>query len=216
MTPKEQALSLYKKVFYEDGEDFAKIFTDKYFDKCCRFLECDGKIASMLYLLDCTVFDGNKTYPAFYLYAAATDPDYRNKGLMSKLINSALAEDKLIITKPANDRLFGFYEKFGFTVCSFKDEIKKEFQKEETLDFEQYIILRKKLLKNIPHIILTDEEFSLDGFTLFGNGTYCAATDQNGEIKEYINGKVPQSKKPFAMWNKKTDISSLYFGIAMD
>lgn len=215
MTLKEQALSLYKKVFYEDGEDFAKTFTDKYFDKCCRFSKKDGKVVAMLYLLDCTVFDGEQTHSAFYLYAAATDPNYRNQGLMSKLINSALAEDKLIITKPANDKLFSFYEKFGFNICSFKDEIKKEFPKEETLGLEQYIQLRKKLLKTVPHIMLSDEKFALDGFNLFGNGTYCAATDENGEIKEYINGETPQDQKPFAMWNKNTG-HNLYFGIAMD
>lgn len=215
MNFKEQALSLYKKVFHEDGEDFAKTFTDKYFDKCCRFIEKDGKIVSMLYLLDCKVFDGEATYSAFYLYAAATHPDYRNKGLMSKLISSVLKEDKVIITKPANDKLFSFYEKFGFAVCSFKDEIKKEFPKEETLNLEQYIELRKKLLINIPHIVLSDAEFALDSLNLFGNGVYVAAVDEDGKVKEYINQKVLKAEKPFAMWNKNTG-HNLYFGIAMD
>ncbi len=216
MTLKEQALSLYKKVFYEDSEDFAKTFTDKYFDKCCRYILCDGKMVAMLYLLDCVVFDGEKNHPALYLYAAATDPDYRNRGLMSKLIDSVLKENKTIVTKPANQSLFSFYENFGFTVCSFKDETKKEFPKEETLNTEQYIALRKKLLRNIPHIILTDEEFALDSFTLYGNDTYCAAVDENGQIKEYIDQNVLKNKKPFAMWNKNTDNNKLYFGIAMD
>ena len=215
MTLKEQAQSLYKMVFYEDDEDFAKTFTDKYFDNSCRFIEKDGKIVSMLYLLDCKVFDGEETYSAFYLYAAATHPDYRNKGLMSKLISSVLKEDKVIITKPANDKLFSFYEKFGFTVCSFKDEIKKEFPKEETLNLEQYIELRKKLLINIPHIVLSDTEFALDSLNLFGNGVYVAAVDEDGKVKEYINQKVLKAEKPFAMWNKNTG-HNLYFGIAMD
>lgn len=215
MNFKEQALSLYKMVFCEDSEDFAKTFTDKYFDKFCRFIEKDGKIVSMLYLLDCKVFDGEATYSAFYLYAAATHPDYRNKGLMSKLISSVIKEDKVIVTKPANDELFSFYEKFGFTICSFKDEIKKEFPKTEELNVKQYIELRKQLLTNIPHIILSDEEFALDGLTLFGNGAYVAAVDEDGMVKEYINQKVSKAQKPFAMWNKKAD-NSLYFGLAMD
>ncbi len=215
MTLKEQALSLYKKVFHEDSEDFAKTFTDKYFDKSCRVIEKDGKIVSMLYLLDCKVFDGETTYSAFYLYAAATHPDYRNRGLMSKLISSVLKEDKVIVTKPANDELFSFYEKFGFTVCSYKDETKNRFPKTEALNVKQYIALRKKLLLNIPHIILSDEEFTLDGLTLFGNGAYVAAVDEDGKVKEYINQKASKAQKPFAMWNKKAD-NNLYFGIAMD
>lgn len=216
MTLKEQALSLYKKVFYKDSEDFAKTFTEKYFDKSCRFIEKDGKIVSMLYLLDCKIFDGETTYSAFYLYAAATHPDYRNRGLMSQLISSVLKEDKVIVTKPANDELFSFYEKFGFTVCSYKDETIKEFPKNQKLNIKQYIALRKKLLKTVPHILLLDEEFTLNGLTLFGNGTYIAALDEDGKIKEYLCQKIPEAQKPFAMWNKKSVSKTLFFGIAMD
>lgn len=214
MTLQEQALSLYKEVFSEDTEEFAEKFTNKYFDKCCRYKTVDGKIVSMLYLLDCSIFDGNKTKKAKYLYAAATHPDYRGKGLMAELINKAVKQEQNIVTKPATESLFSFYEKFGFKVCSFKDEIRKEFKKEETVDTKQYIKLRKELLKNIPHILLLDEEFTLDGLTLYGKETYCAAVDdETGEVKEYIDGKFRQDKTPFAMATTK---ESLYFGIAMD
>ena len=76
MTLKEQALSLYKEVFSEDTEEFAESFTNRYFDKYCRYKTENGKIVSMLYLLDCAVFDGEKTSAAKYLYAAATHPDF--------------------------------------------------------------------------------------------------------------------------------------------
>lgn len=215
MQKKEEALSLYQKVFAEDSAEFARTFTDKYFDMCCRYIERDGKIVSMLYLLDCKVFNGDETYHAFYLYAAATDPDYRNRGLMSELLNEVLKENKVIITKPANEKLFHFYEKFGFKTCSYKDKVKKKFGAEERLNTCQYINLRKKLLENIPHIMLNDEEFALEGLTLYGNGCYCAAIDEDGETKEYIDKNVSKSKKPFAMWNKEIN-ASFYFGIAMD
>lgn len=215
MTLKEQALSLYKLVFYEDDENFANAFTEKYFDKCCRYELSGGKMVAMLYLLDASIFDGKETYPALYLYAAATHPEYRNQGIMSKLINSACKEGKTIVTKPATQELFGFYEGLGFSVCSFKDKIEKEFPKEEILNKELYIALRKNLIKTLPHIILSDEEFALDGFTLYGNGTYCAAVDEEGKIKEYISGELSKSNPPFAMWNKKEE-GNLYFGLAMD
>lgn len=214
MTLKEQALSLYKEVFSEDTEEFAEKFTNRYFDKCCRYKTENGKIVSMLYLLDCAVFDGEKTSAAKYLYAAATHLDFRGKGIMAKLINEALLEQEIIVTKPANKSLFSYYEKFGFKVCSFKDEIKESFKSEEKISLNQYVALRKKLLKNTPHILLLDDEFTLDGFTLYGNDNYCAAVDRDtGEVKEYINEKNREDKTPFAM---ATVQNNFYFGIAMD
>ena len=143
MTLKEQALSLYKEVFAEDAAEFAEAFTDRYFDKCCRYKIVEGKIVSMLYLLDCTVFDGEKNCSAAYLYAAATHPNFRGKGLMSELINEARLEQEIIVTKPATESLFSYYEKFGFKVCSFKDEIKENFKSEDKININQYVALRK-------------------------------------------------------------------------
>lgn len=216
MTLKQQALSLYREVFPEDSEDFAKSFTDRYFDNCCRYTLSDGKLVSMLYLLDCNIFDGEKNYPAKYLYAAATHPEHRNKGLMSRLISSVLGEEKIIVTKPATKELFFFYEKFGFSVCSFKDYVQREFHSSERLNAEQYKTLRKELLKNIPHISLSDEKFTLDGFTFYGNDNYCAAVDPEDKIvKEYLSEDAPHSKNPFAMWTLKNK-KPVYFGLAMD
>lgn len=216
MTLKQQALSLYGEVFPEDSEDFAKSFTDRYFDNCCRYILSDGKLVSMLYLLDCSIFDGEKTYPAKYLYAAATHPEHRNKGLMSSLISSVLSEGKIIVTKPATKELFSFYERFGFSVCSFKDYAQREFSANERLSVEQYKALREKLLKNIPHIALSDEKFTLDGFTFYGNDSYCAAVDpEDKAVKEYISENAPLSNNPFAMWTLKNK-APVYFGLAMD
>ena len=218
MELKQQALSLYKTIFYEDSADFAEAFTNKYFEKNCLYTLKDGKIVAMLYLLDCTVFISGKTSKAKYLYAAATHPEYRNRGLMSNLIKKALAENEIIITKPANKELFPFYEKFGFTVCAFKD--KKELKATGSpISAEEYINYRDKLLKKVPHIALADEEFSLSGLELYGNSDFVAALDpDDNSVKEYINkNENPlNDKTPFAMWNKKGQSEKLYFGIAMD
>ncbi len=218
MDLKQQALALYKTVFYEDNADFAEAFINKYFEKSCRYKLEEGKMVAMLYLLECTVFAGGKTSKAKYLYAAATHPDYRNKGLMSNLINEALIENEIIITKPANKELFPFYEKFGFTVCSFKDE--KELKETGTpINTEEYIRQRRELLKNVPHITLADEEFSLNGLDLYGNSDFVAALDpDDNTVKEYINKTENplNDKTPFAMWNKKGEGEKIYFGIAMD
>lgn len=224
MSLKEQALNLYKKVFSEDSEEFARAFTQRYFDKCCRYSLLDGKMVGMLYLLDCTVCDRDKTYQAVYLYAAATLPEYRNRGVMTELINSVLnSENKTVITKPATKELFGFYEKFGFEVCSFKDDYpEKDFLKNDLIKTDEYISKREEILRNIPHITLSDTDFSLDGMKFYGNNAFIAAADcENGEIKEYIEKGVSllNKTKPFAMWKKNDEtkhINKIYFGMAMD
>ena len=59
-----------------------------------------------------------------------------------------------------------------------------------------------------------DDECALDGFTLYGNDSYCAAVDADTEeVKEYINEKNREDKTPFAM---ATVQNNFYFGIAMD
>lgn len=219
MNLKNQALELYKTVFYEDDEHFAETFTNKYFENSCRFILKDGKMIAMLYLIDCTFKNGNQEYPAKYLYAAGVLPEYRKQGIMSKLLNDALAEENIIITKPANSNLFAFYEKFGFKVCAYKDELTKSFKNPTST--ENYINKRKELLKNIPHIVLKDEEFSLKDLTLYADDNFIVAADPDtNEIKEYIqeNKDLLNGKTPFAMWKHKNNNlpSRIYFGIAMD
>lgn len=219
MNLKNQALELYKTVFYEDDELFAETFTNKYFETSCRFILKDGKMVAMLYLLDCTFKNGNEEHPAKYLYAAATHPSYRGQGLMSNLINKVLIEEEIIITKPANETLFAFYEKFGFCVCAYKDELTKSFK--NPTNTENYINKRKELLKNVPRIVLKDEEFSLKDLTLYADDNYIVASDPDtNEIKEYIskNEDPLNGKTPFAMWKHsvKSLPSKIYFGIAID
>ena len=220
MNFKEQALILYKKVFCEDSEEFAQNFTDRYFDKCCRYIISGGKLVSMLYLLDCSIFDGEKTYSAKYLYAAATHPDYQHKGLMSNLIKSALAEEKNIVTKPATRELFSFYEKFGFKVCSYSTGFNVCVDERFKVSDKEYIYYRNMLLENTPHITLEDMDFALAGIELYANDNFCAAFDrQEQKVKEYISKDKEKllGDIPFAMWTVENPICNrVYFGMAMD
>lgn len=224
MNYKKQALDLYKKVFYEDSDDFANSFTNKYFDDCCRYILQSGKIVSMLYLLGCSIKCDGKTYPAFYLYAAATDPEFRNKGLMGQLIERAKEEcekeGKILITKPANPGLFGYYGRFGFEVCSFLSLQKYDIDKSFRVSAKEYICFREKVMCDTPHITLCDMEFAVDGFELYANDKFCAAFDREEQkVKEYIfKGKdMLSGQSPFAMWwGKFKPCDRVYFGIAMD
>lgn len=57
---------------------------------------------------------------AYYVYAVATSPDFRHKGLMACLLNFAsfVAEKRKIeylFLVPETDELYAMYEKFGYT-----------------------------------------------------------------------------------------------------
>lgn len=87
----------------------------------------DGKIVSAFYLVDSELVNSNDIKKIKYLYAAATLPEYRKQGIMSEMIKYA-AEKLLdkgyagIVLCPADEKLYGYYEKLGFTRC-FTDRI---------------------------------------------------------------------------------------------
>lgn len=116
---------LWKKVF-GDNEEYIALFFDEAYGNCECFAETvDEKAVSALYLLKCDLKYNGKVYSGRYLYAAATDSDYRSKGLMAKLIEEAKIYCKeqgieFIALVPASDSLYGYYEKFGFTESMYK------------------------------------------------------------------------------------------------
>lgn len=118
-------IQLWKTVF-SDSEEYIKLFFEKaYYDGECFGEICDGKIVSAFYLLKCKIKLRGNTYSGRYLYAAATLPEYRSKGIMSKLINEALSYGNkqgldFIALVPADDGLYDYYGRFGFTEAMFK------------------------------------------------------------------------------------------------
>ena len=198
MTLKEQAQELYMLCFPDDSEQFAKTFTENCFDDC-RYILKDGKLISMLFLLDCEIVTEEKKVEAKYLYAAATHPSFRSKGFMKKLINQVKAEaQEPIITKPANEELFSFYRSLGFKdAFYFSEEI---YEKQNNVDFsfeqttaEDYKIIRERLLGNTPHVSLGKcADMELLSLVLLKGENTCCAVDLDAEIptvKEILSDK---------------------------
>ena len=117
--------SLWNKVF-DDSEDYIKLFfKEAYSDSHCFGKIVDDEVVSAFYLLKCIIKYDGKIYKGRYLYAAATLPEYRGKGLMGELINEALryAENEkldFIALVPASDSLYDFYSRFGFKEAMHK------------------------------------------------------------------------------------------------
>lgn len=74
----------------------------------------------MLYWFDC-IYESQKIA---YLYAVATHKDYRNRGICRALMENAhLLLQKSgyagVILVPAEEHLFPFYERMGYTTCAY-------------------------------------------------------------------------------------------------
>ncbi len=116
---KEKLVSLWSKVF-GDTEKAINLFFEYHFNPCNTLVYDDnGTIASMLYLLDGELVISGKTYRAYYLYAAATDADYRGKGIMASMLELAKDTAKsrgvdFICLLPAEKSLYGYYAKHGY------------------------------------------------------------------------------------------------------
>lgn len=118
---------LWHEVFGDDYGYINLLFGFE-FNNCDTFAkEIDGKIVSALYLLNCKIDFDNKEYKGKYLYAAATSPAYRSKGIMAELIKEAREHCQkeqmdFISLVPGNEGLYNYYEKFGFKTAMHRYE----------------------------------------------------------------------------------------------
>lgn len=122
---------LWHTVFGDSLDYVNLIFNEKYTDSIICFAELDVEMAvSAFYLIESYIEFDNKYYKGYYLYAAATLPEYRKKGLMSKLINEAVSYCKekgfdFISLVPSNDGLYNYYTKNGFSESMYRYELKR-------------------------------------------------------------------------------------------
>ena len=112
MNRKQDLTEIYNLAFTPDDK-FDKRLFDKGFE-CCRYILEDGKAVSMAFLFPCSIKTLEGSHEALYLFAAATHPEYKNRGLMTRLLELAKAENKVVILRPANEELVEFYKKRGF------------------------------------------------------------------------------------------------------
>ena len=112
---------LWIETFDEKGTAVDNLFA-VIFSMCNSFVAtCDNKIVSMVHLINSQV-NGVK---ALYLYAAATNKDFRSQGIMSSLIKFALNETdaEICVTLPASESLYSYYSKLGFEPLKAKSAV---------------------------------------------------------------------------------------------
>lgn len=112
------------KLAFGDSDDFISLFfSTAYAPDRCRCILVNGQAAAALYWLDCA-YDGQKLA---YIYAVATHPDFRGRGLCRKLMADTHAILALrgytgALLMPAESELRKMYGKMGYRDCGSVSE----------------------------------------------------------------------------------------------
>ena len=181
---------LWTLAFGDGGAYLDNFFNCYYRPERMIVLEQDSEVLAMTAWFDTTfVLPGEGEYRAAYLYAVATHPDHRGKGMSGRLL--AWADNHFrnlnipaVTTVPATPSLHNFFAANGFRECFSHDEVHLspvENQSRCTLrsvSTEEYGFLREEFLANQPHIFLPEDAIRYQQGCSFisGGGLYAAET----------------------------------------
>lgn len=190
---KPQIYRLWQEAF-GDG----KKIIDRFFESIISFdniaVCADGsKIVAMLSLLPVKIVSKNtEDLTAFCVYAAATDIEYRKKGIMSELISFASALSKkrnadFLFLHPANESLYDYYEKNGFEKAFYVkskvhfSEISEDISYSYVHWSEVYYKLNSELSDNSAFFC----EYGYADYSVC-NGEITVNTFSGGNVKELL------------------------------
>lgn len=109
--------ALYDAAFPGEPETFTKAMFDRYFPHCLRVIREGDQPTAMLFSIPYPLVTASGVTEAHYLYAVATHPDHRGKGLARRLLQEEAARYPVFL-RPMTPSLFDFYEKVGFRPLS--------------------------------------------------------------------------------------------------
>lgn len=189
---KEKMYSLWQSCFGDDGETINMFFKNSFSYENAVICTDKAEVVSQLFLLPEKLSLGEKEYFAYYIYAAATAESYRKQGIMGSLLEftSALAADRkadYLFLVPATEKLFDYYEKFGFykalyaekTVFKMAGSEPLDIKSTEPSDIKKAALKREKLLNGVNRVVWRENEIKLfsdflgdDGKIVFGDDFY--------------------------------------------
>ena len=178
------------KQAFGDTDGFLDIFfSAAYAPNRSRCLYKDGTLTAMLYWFDCQ-WEGRKLA---YLYAVATDPQYRGQGLCRALMEDTHAHLQEhgyqgAILVPNGADLFGLYEKLGYRTCGYVSEFSCSAAGEaipvQKIPVQEYAALRRQ---SLPQGSVVQEGAALallEDYSSFykGDGFLFTAYAENGKL----------------------------------
>lgn len=156
---------------FGDSKEYVKFFWNGLVDtKNVIVYRESNRVVAMYFFLECNTIINGKKFKTYYLYAAATHPDFRKKGIMGKLINKGIniAKERgieYIVLVPAEKYLYDYYSKFGFktafkkkVVITNRSELEQFIDNNYKIDKNLDVFKTREIqLANIPHIEWSEE-----------------------------------------------------------
>lgn len=176
---------LWKTVFGDSDAFLDAFFRIAYSPQRCSWIEESAEAICALYWFDCE-FEGGKLA---YIYAVATHPQHRGKGLASRLLLQTHEQLKAlgyagVVLKPAKG-LFPFYERLGYKTSGYIRRFSAEADAipatMKRLSPEEYGQLRRSYL---PENGIRQEGITLDFLGTFAafyaseDALVCVAKDE--------------------------------------
>lgn len=183
---------LWKRVFGDPDAFIDTFFDVAYAPEHCRYIEENGEAISALYWFDCEYTGGKLAY----IYAVATNPNHRGKGLASRLLQETHAHLKTqgyagAVLKPAKG-LFPFYERLGYRTSGYIRRFDAAASpvpaKIREVSVQEYASLRRQLL---PENAVVQEGVTLDFLHTFAkfyaaDGALLSLSREEPVIFEYL------------------------------
>ena len=231
---------MWKDIFGDGDEYLDAFFEEIYQQENTLVHKENGKVAAALYMIPYEMKYGTERFEVMYLYALSTDRQYRGKGIMSDLINKSnyiikergYAGSFLI---PADEKLYGYYNKFGYTdviygreyiktdmneVCEeyTKTDIRELYEKYAEEDFNTILHLDNN--RNIENRIILSarqNEFNCRTFMEEGGKIYLSKSkteyimmiQKENEVHIYdtnIKEYYSNERKKMGLFRKNTEI----------
>ena len=142
---------LWKLAFGDEDSFLDCFFSTAFSTGRCRCVMVENRIAAVLYWFDCTL-EGQK---AAYIYAVATHPDFRNRGLCRRLMadtHSLLQTQGYAsaVLVPQKESLRAMYAGMGYRDCGGLDLLQCAAAELPTplraIGAEEFACLRRQLL----------------------------------------------------------------------
>ncbi len=196
--------SLWRTVFGDGDEYIDAFFRRLYFPGSAVVAASEDDIASAMYMIPAKALMAvGKSLSCCYLYALATLPEYRGRGLgalvLDEITKAAFSRGfDCVCLSPAEESLFAYYEKLGFSACFGFEE--KAFKTDEIItppcalksaEVTEYEAVRENLLKEIPHLeyspeaLLHQKKLCLDSggdLWVFEGGCMSAERSYSGDV----------------------------------
>jgi predicted acetyltransferase len=120
---KQDVINIWKTSFPDDSQEFLDLYFQKKYKKENTLLYLiDEKPVSCLQMLPYEMTFYNTICKTSYISGAATLPEYKNQGIMGKLLSQSFEEmrkrgDDFTTLIPQEPWLVDFYQKQGYTPC---------------------------------------------------------------------------------------------------